>query len=213
MGALFPDQPRFGTKAFFRLPPPALDIHTNTGILFQSSSFHRSHANDVRRYPRVQHHALIHGLPGLVNHARFIRPRSISPRQEFLPGAFCFPKVFMREDMSKVIVERPRKWKGCDAEAVRRRNKDDRNCRPGPEAPQARTRSPLRRSSEGADCIGRAHQRAVGSLRLASFLCARKETAVTEGDKNPWTAMTPAFRPQAFSPTDELVPQYATHET
>jgi hypothetical protein len=31
----------------------------------------------------------------------------------------------MREDMSKVIVERPRKYKGNDAEAVRRRNDFD----------------------------------------------------------------------------------------
>lgn len=60
-----------------------------------------------------------------MNLARFIRPSSTSPRQDFLPGAFSFQGSFMRADMSKVIVERPRKYKSNDAQAARRRNDFD----------------------------------------------------------------------------------------
>jgi hypothetical protein len=61
-----------------------------------------------------------------VNHARFIRPSSKEPSAGDLAGGFSLSKVTsVRDDMFKVIVERPRKYKGDDAQAVRRRNDFD----------------------------------------------------------------------------------------
>src|SRR5262249_33610232 len=48
-----------------------------------------------------------------------------SPRQDSLPGAFAFQGLHMREDISKVVVERPREHKSGDANAKRRRNDFD----------------------------------------------------------------------------------------
>jgi hypothetical protein len=48
-----------------------------------------------------------------------------SPRQGFLPWAFCYSELAMREDMYKVIVERPRCWKATDKVAARLRRDFD----------------------------------------------------------------------------------------
>jgi hypothetical protein len=44
-----------------------------------------------------------------------------SPRQRFSPEGFCYSELFMRQDMYKVIVERPRRGKAGDAIAARLR--------------------------------------------------------------------------------------------